>query len=228
MKELYQTIFSDQMMISKKLFSDYKQLGIDEQELVVILHIHRFILEGVFFPPPLKIAELMSVDEQKCSQLLRQLIQKDLLTIIELQSENGIVNERYSLEPLWKKLYQDKPVKSSNNEFNDNMMNIFVLFEQEFGRALSPFEIEMINVWLDEEKIEPTLIKAALRETVLMSKLNFRYIDRILREWQRKGVHTVEQARQQTKSFHAQKSNPPQSKTKHDRSVYYNWLEENE
>ncbi|WP_440898150.1 DnaD domain-containing protein [Amphibacillus sp. Q70] len=228
MQELYQTIFSDQMMISKKLFSDYKQLGIDEQELVVILHIHRFIQEEIFFPPPLKIAELMAIDEQKCSQLLRQLIQKDLLTIIELQSENGIVNERYSLEPLWKKLYQDKPTKNPNNQFNDNMMNIFVLFEQEFGRALSPFEIEMINVWLDEEKIEPVLIKAALRETVLMSKLNFRYIDRILREWKRKGIHTVEQARQQTKTFHAQKSNPTQSKTKRDDSVYYNWLEENE
>ncbi|MBU5594210.1 DnaD domain-containing protein [Amphibacillus sp. MSJ-3] len=228
MKELYQTVVSDQMMISKKLLNSYRQLAIDEQELVIILHIHRFIQEGIFFPTPLKIAELMSIDEQKCSQLLRQLIQKDLLTIVELQTENGIVNERYSLEPLWAKLYQDKPIKRTTDNLDENMMNVFILFEQEFGRALSPIEIEMINVWLDEENIEPALIKAALRESVLMSKLNFRYIDRILREWNRKGIHSVEQARQQAKAFHVQKSTPDQSKVKQDPSVYYNWLEDNE
>src|SRR5699024_12025362 len=78
---------------------------------------------------------------------------------------------------------------------------IFILFEQEFGRPLSPFEIETINAWLDEDNIIPALIKAALRESVLMGKLNFRYIDRILCEWKHKGIHTVEQARESSKSF---------------------------
>src|SRR5699024_228354 len=228
MKERYQMIFTDQMTVPKRLLTHYKKLSISELELAVILHIHRFIDEGDSFPTPIEIAELMSVDEQKCSQLLRQLIQKGLLTILEFQTDNGIVNEQYSLEPLWEKIYQDEPIKKQFDNTDENMMNIFALFEQEFSRTLSPFEIEMINIWLDEEEISPTLIKAALREAVLVSKLNFRYINLILREWKRKGIHTVEQARQQTKSFHAQKEKPAQPREKSDPSVYYNWLEEND
>src|SRR5699024_11453865 len=90
---------------------------------------------------------------------------------------------------LWKKLYTEE--KQEENEEG----TIFILFEQEFGRPLSPFEIETISVWLDEDKMKPSLIKAALREAVLMSKLNFKYIDRILREWKRKDIRSVEQAR---------------------------------
>ena len=226
MNELYQTVFSDQLTVPKKLFVNYKQLSIDEQELVVILHIHRFSQEGLLFPTPFKLAELMTIDEHKCSQLLRQLIQKDLLTIIEFQSENGIANERYSLEPLWEKLYQKQPEKEVNTDSSDQMMNIFVLFEQEFGRALSPFEIETINIWLDQEIIEPSLIKAALRESVLMNKLNFRYIDRILSEWKRKGIRTVDQAREQSKNFHNNKQVESKPRPKVDPAIYYNWLEE--
>lgn len=227
MKDVYQTIFTDQMILPKKLLKHYKLLLIDEQELAMILHIHRFSQEGVLFPTPFRLAELMSVDEQQCSQLLRKLIQKDLLNIIEFQTDNGIVNERYSLEPLWEKLYSEQPTKEINHDVDDELMNIFVLFEQEFGRALSPFEIETINIWLDEETIDPVLIKAALREAVLMNKLNFRYIDRILSEWKRKGIKTVDQARKQSKEFHHNKTKEPKSTVKRDDSVYYNWLDEN-
>lgn len=229
MNDQYQNVIMDQMAIPKRLFNHYKKLLISEQELAVILHIHRFSHEGDHFPTPAKISEFMTIDEQKCSELLRQLIQKGLLTIVEFETESEIVNEQYSLDPLWMKIYQDEPVKKDPDQDKENLMNIFALFEQEFGRALSPFEIEMINIWLDEEKMEPNLIKAALRETVLMSKLNFRYIDRILREWKRKGIKTDEQARQQTKSFHANKSQPTEvKKEKRDPAIYYNWLEEND
>ncbi|WP_431804932.1 DnaD domain-containing protein [Halobacillus andaensis] len=103
------------------------------------------------------------------------------------------------------------------------------MFEQEFGRPLSPFEIENINIWLDQEEQEPALIKAALREAVLMGKLNFKYIDRILREWKRKGIQTVEQARQHGKKFRqgqVKNTSSTKSPVKRDVSLYYNWLEE--
>src|SRR5699024_5492414 len=100
------------------------------------------------------------------------------------------------------------------------------LFEQEFARALSPFEIEMINAWLDDDQFLPSLIKAALREAVLMGKLNFKYIDRILREWKKKGVQTVEQAREIGKEFRKNQTNVTYQVEKNDRSIYYNWLEE--
>src|SRR5699024_3755453 len=124
-------------------------------------------------------------------------------------------SEAYNLNSLWEKLYADE--KESENEGT-----VFILFEQEFGRPLSPFEIETINAWLDVDVIKPELIKAGLREAVLMGKLNFKYIDRILREWQRKGIRTVEQARDASRSFHTSQVKKEYDKPKRDTSIYYN------
>ncbi len=105
------------------------------------------------------------------------------MKIEQKENAKGQISEVYSIEPLLVKLYQEE--KEEVVEEN-NTGTIFILFEQEFGRPLSPFEIEMVSAWLDEDKISPSLIKAGLREAVLMGKLNFKYIDRILREWNKK------------------------------------------
>ena len=60
------------------------------------------------------------------------------------------------------------------------------LFEEEFGRPLSPNEMEKINEWnRDNEK---KLIIFALREASAYGRLNFPYIDKILYTWKEKGI----------------------------------------
>src|SRR5699024_7062854 len=143
-------------------------------------------------------------------------------TIEQSHNEHQQLSETYSLNPLWEKLFTPK----AEPEEGIPEGTLFVLFEQEFGRPLSPFEIETINAWLDEDEIIPSLIKAALRESVLMGKLNFKYMDRILRDWKRKGIHTVEEAREHSKSFrNNQVTKQGEPKEKRDTSFYYNWLE---
>src|SRR5699024_11206143 len=149
----------------------------------------------------------------------KQLIQKNVIEIKELKNNVDQLSEAYSLEPLWQTLYQDKEKDQPNEEGT-----IFILFEQESARPLSPFEIETINIWLDEDNIKPSIIKAALRESVLMGKLNFKYIDRILREWKKKGIHSVEQAREESKNFHKHQVQKTYQTEKRDTSVYFNWL----
>src|SRR5699024_12314269 len=104
--------------------------------------------------------------------------------------------------------------------------HLFLWFEQEFGRPISPFEIETINVWLDEDKMQPNLIKAALREAVLMGKLNFKYIDRMLREWQKKGIRSVKQAKEVSRSFRTDNAKKEYQKEERDTSVNCNRLKE--
>ncbi|QDP40429.1 DnaD domain-containing protein [Radiobacillus deserti] len=224
----YQSILTDQFNIPKMLFCRYKELGLDETEVLLLLQIYRFQEEGVLFPTPTEISAYMTINDQVCSSLLRKLIQMKLLTIHEEKNEQQVLTESYSLEPLWHKLYaatnkHDEPIRVSEDE-----TNIFLLFEQEFGRPLSPFEIETINIWIDQEDQAPALIKAALREAVLLGKLNFKYIDRILREWKKKGIRSVQQAREQSRAFHVHQKHEPalHSDNKRDVSLYYNWLEE--
>lgn len=219
----FQDVLNNQITIPNELLISYKSFDLNETELMVILLIHRSIIKGNNFPTLNELTAILTINEKECSMILRKLIQKHLLKIERTENSQHQLSEAYSLEPLWEKLFQPElPVKQETEDGS-----LFILFEQEFGRPLSPFEIETVNVWLDEDEISPALIKAALRESVLMAKLNFKYMDRILREWKKKGIHTVEQARLASKRFHDNQASK-QARTenkKRDTSFYYNWLE---
>lgn len=215
-----QQLLVNQVSVPQQLFTSYKRLGLNEQDLAVIMQLQRFFMVGIELPTPKEIAQFVTFTEVECTNILRKLIQKGYLQIDSYQNDHEQLTESYNLELLWNK------VLHTNETIEESEGTIFVLFEQEFARALSPFEIEMINAWLDEDQFLPSLIKAALREAVLMGKLNFKYIDRILREWKKKGVQTVEQAREIGKEFRKNQTNITYQVEKNDRSIYYNWLEE--
>ncbi len=221
-KNMFEKILLNQINIPLSLIENYKKIGLNEDELAVILQVYRFIREGNSFPTPRELAEHLTFEEEKCIDTLKNLMQKNILTIEEGDNDYNKISESYSLNPLWEKLFTDA---KKEEEHVEEDTSIFILFEQEFGRPLSPFEIETISVWLDVDVIKPSLIKAGLRESVLMGKLNFRYIDRILREWQRKGIKSVEEAREASKPFHKNQPQKTYKKEKRDTSVYYNWLE---
>jgi len=223
-----QQILLNQIQIPTKLLSAYKSFGLNEQDVMVILQIHRFAQEKIDFPTPAQIATHLTVNEEECANILRKLIQQGLLAIDELKNDQNQLSEAYSLNPLWEKLFRNDGENDIENE-EEIIGNTFILFEQEFGRPITPFEIEMINTWLDVDEIAPQLIKAGLREAVLMGKLNFTYIDRILRDWKKKGIRTVEQARESSRNFRDRQVQKQYTTTnKRDTSIYYNWLEEDE
>ncbi|GAB4073603.1 DNA replication protein DnaD [Barrientosiimonas marina] len=218
----YQDILLNQVPVPVQLLDKYAALGLTEREVMVILQLLRFLHEKNDFPTPGDLANHLTITEKECANILRKLIQQQFLSIEQFRNEQNEITEAYSLNPLWEVLFAEKQEAKENNDGT-----IFILFEQEFGRPLSPFEIEMINTWLDEDNLPPELIKAGLRESVLMGKLNFKYIDRILRDWKKKGIQSVEEARQSSKAFH-QKQAPKQDSgsSERDTSIYYNWLEE--
>lgn len=217
-----QHILHEQINIPAPLIKQYASLGMNEKHLAIILHIHAAQQKGNYFPTPEELAQHLTISSEECSTLLRQLIQRDLLAIEE-DPENSRIKESYSLEPIWEKLFLPEEKKEEDQPIGE----LFQRFEREFGRPISPFEIEMINNWLDEDKYEISLIYAALREAVLMSKLNFKYIDRILLEWRKKGIRSSHEAQQTGRSF---RSSPQISANResrsNDKALYYNWLEE--
>jgi len=87
--------------------------------------------------------------------------------------------------------------KDKNITTTSNSENILELFQSEFHRLLSGFEIEEINHLLNENDSE--LVKEALRTAVNLGKPNVKYIGGILRNWQQNQVTTVEQVRQSEK-----------------------------
>lgn len=212
----------EQMNIPSLLIKDYQNLNLSEVDLMVVLQLVRLQSTGELLPSFDEIAKYMSINSNDVSNVLKKLRNQGLLKIDQFEDSQSVVQEWYSITPLIEKLYD---VDEQEEQLKDEEGKLFRLFEQEFARALSPIEIETISYWLDEDQFKPALIKAALREAVLMGKLNFRYIDRILNEWKKRGIKSVKEAKAQSQhqTQSQQKSAPKENR---DTSVYYNWLEE--
>nr|WP_309100711.1 DnaD domain-containing protein [Fredinandcohnia onubensis] len=219
--------------IPKMLMSSYRHLQLNEEEMMVLFHILTFMDGGNFFPTPIEISNRMTITEEKCMEILRQLIQRGYLEINEENDENRIIYEKYSLRPLWEKMLQYLVQQNMNEEKEieqQHEKDLYSIFEQEFGRPLSPFECESLAMWLDQDHHDPSIIKAALREAVMSGKLNFRYIDRILFEWKKNGIRTISQAQNHSQKFrqhqHKQKQSEQPQQGNYKRTIpFYNWLE---
>jgi DNA replication protein len=213
------------------LFSEYRNLNLNEYELILIIHLLTFIHKGNEFPTPEELAQKMTIADSECTNMLRKLIQQGLIQIIEGYSNEGIRYEKYSLDPLWDKLVDQFLLNKKNNQLQSKQVeetNLYTVFEKEFGRPLSPFECESLAMWMDDDHHDPIIINAALREAVMSGKLNFRYIDRILFEWKKNGIQTIEQAKNQGRKFREKqqqnrKFNDPQESPS---IPFYNWLEQ--
>lgn len=214
--------------IPKLLLQYYKSIGLNEEEFMLLLHVYSSIESGNSFPTPEELSERMTCTQERCMEILRYLIQRGFLQI-DGKSENGVLAESFSLRPLWEKLMVfllEADKKQVKQEAEKAEINIYTLFEQEFGRPLSPIECESLTMWLDQDNHSPLLIKAALREAVMSGKLNFRYIDRILFEWKKKGIETIDQARDQGQKFRLhQRSKTTPVKQETTSIPIYNWLE---
>jgi DNA replication protein len=222
--------------IPQLFFRHYKALKIMDDEAILLLHLVAFHAEHNDFPTPDDLAQRLNFSKNEISQKLQRLMQKGLLEITQGIDGNGIVYEKYSVYPLWDRILDHLEASSVQTEMDaekNEEGEIFTIFEQEFGRLLSPMEIETISMWIDTDHHSPAIIKAALKEAVLAGKISLRYIDRILFEWKKKNIKSVKQVEKHTEQFHSKtttvqpKSNAPTQENTNKVS-FYNWLEERE
>jgi DNA replication protein len=216
------------------LFTEYKRLGLSEGEVMLLLHILIFAeKEGTPFPTVSQLEERMSVSSDQVVRWLQSLVRGGFLQIEEAVEPGGIRSERYSLSPLLQQLaasYLEREVKASTEETEEETyQTLFSLFEQEFGRPLSPMECETLTQWLDEDGHSEELILAALREAVFCGKVSFRYIDRILLEWQRNHIRTPEEAVEYSRRFRQKGILYQDKKTEKNTDSFslYNWVNQN-
>lgn len=220
--------------ISQLFFSHYKAINIKDEEAILLLHLIAYGEAGNHFPTPQNLSDRTHFNEHKVVSILQRLVQKGLVKIEQHMDANGVHYEYYAFHHLWELLLDQ--VEQEENHSEDEQVKveegeIYKLFEQEFGRLLSPMEYETIGMWFDQDKHSVALIRLALKEAVLSQKLSLRYIDRILFEWKKKNIKTVEAAENQTAQFRQQipvqqqVEQPAISSTK---VSFYNWLEERE
>ncbi|PLS16319.1 DNA replication protein DnaD [Bacillus sp. M6-12] len=217
------------IMVPSFLLSHYKMLGLNESELMLLLQLQNFSEQGNKFPTPAEISARMTFSEAECLLFLQKLIQKGFI-VIEEEITDSIRHESYSLEPMLVKIincFLNEQNHKESEQVKQEEESLYTVFEQEFGRPLSPFECETLAMWMDDDAHQPEIIKAALKEAVISAKLNFRYIDRILFEWKKNGIKTIDQAKMQGEKFraHQKRGRKPEPVVVKD-VPFYNWLEQ--
>jgi len=212
--------------IKDYIINNYVKLGLDEKLAMLLIHIYNVSEKGENFLSIKHLKEQMTLDFVACSNLVLKLVQTNLIAFDIVVDENGKRKEKFTLEPLYQKILQDllnekdKDVKiNQDNEASE----IVGVIELEFGRTLSSFEIQLIASWISEYQYDINLIKLALKEALLASAYNLKYVDRILLTWQQKNINTVEQARDYTKTFKRYEA-PKKESFKKEEEVYVSWM----
>lgn len=122
---------------------------------------------------------------------------------------------------------QDIKYRILRTQQESNEVELYRIFEREFGRIMSPFEVQMISEW--NGKFHTDVIKLALREAIIRNVKQMKYIDRILLNWEQAGVTTVSEAIEISKRYERKVTvdRTVQTATRETipNGLFYNWLE---
>lgn len=195
------------------LLKSYSELGLSHAEAMLMLQIMNFAnAEQHAFPTPEQLATSMGAELEQVVEWLQRLLNDGFLTI-DQETINGLIVERYNWSGWLMKAsaWHAQQLRASKQEDRrklsalkqkDDVAKLFHMFEQEFGRPLSPMEYETINAWYEQDKYTEELILLALKEAVFAGKLSFRYIDRILIDWSRHRVTNAEELKHYRSQFY--------------------------
>lgn len=100
---------------------------------------------------------------------------------------------------------ESKIKESKVNKSKERLRNAFELFEAGFGHPLSQPELQALSDWLTV--FSDDVVVLALDKAISNKAKSFKYINKVLQDWQSAGVKTIEDAER-----HMQSRTKPKSK----------------
>ena len=210
------------VIIRKELLDHYSDMGLNETELIILIKLLHSAEISNKQPSIETLQQGSTLDSREITAIIQRLIQYDLLELNVSKDEEGKFTEYMNLDKFYTRLSEIIDSIEEEEIAEDNTLafeNVFKNIELTFGRALSPYEIETINQWLDVDHHELSVIQAALDEATSQNKLSFKYIDRILLNWKKNNVKTIEDSKKISRQF-----NQPQMKHTVQKVPKFDWL----
>ncbi|MBP3920316.1 MAG: DnaD domain protein [Bacilli bacterium] len=211
-EKIKEIIKQNDIIIPKLLFINYKNIGLNSEELIFII----YLLNSNEIFNPKKISNELTMPLNEVMDMVEKLTTKGILKV-ELKKIGNIRNEYINLDGLYSKLV----FNFLNEEQKEEKTNIYDIFEKEFGRTISPIEYQIIGAWLENGTSEETII-LALKEATYNGVSNLRYIDKIISEWNKKGIKTKQDV-EKSRIAHKQKKEPKTN----NKILEYDWLNDN-
>lgn len=199
--------------VDKLVLNKAKEMNLDVNSLILLIYFLNQKNKEIFDYK--KIIDDLNFNEKELLDSISSLKEKNILSIYMEKNESGILEEKVDISSFYDIIFS-KLLESSEEKTKEQ--DLFDCFEREFGRTLSPMEYQIINSWL-EQRISNELILAALKETVFNGVNNLRYVDKILYEWNKKGIKKVSEI-----SKNERKAAEEEEKTEN--YYEYDWLNE--
>lgn len=165
------------------------------------------------------IGNTLGLDEGAVMEAFNSLMLKGLINIESTKDLDNRMQEVVTLCGVYDFICDD--VEEVSKE--EVKIDVFKTFEKELGRTISSMELEMINGWLSTGTPEE-LILGALREAVYNGVTNFKYIDRIIYEWEKKGFKTMDDVSKHLMSRRENKSNNESISKTEQEVADYDWV----
>ena len=197
------------------LLSSYKKMGLNETELLLLIHLWRFEQEErKSYPTPKELSSYMTISSDEIQELLAGMIEKKVLTVEHIYDPNNQRwTDRFSFAGLFDQLMEhwallkaqqlESEKKSGLQLSAEVAQSLFQAFEEEFGLLLSPFESNQILEWCYKDKYSPELVLEALRKASIRGVKNLKYIDSILLDWSKHNISSLAEVEQYELQFQA-------------------------
>lgn len=169
----------------------YKQLDMTELELVVMLkvldlyRINKKVRNS-------KVASELGMKKQDVEVIINNLMIKKIYSITIETNENGLTEEKVSLESLFNKV-EDCYKSETLLKVESDLKELIASFEREFNRTLTPYEYNIIEEFVTKDGFTIPEIKSALKKAVMQQKITLSYIEQLLLKSRRKTLGDVEE-----------------------------------
>ena len=189
------------LVIPIYLLKKYKDLKLELDEFIYLMYLYnqgnRFTFDPNLF------AGALNRDLSEIMEFTNQLTDKGFITVEVFENEKGFMEEIVVLDNFYNKIKYYMMDEVNQDEVKEiEGSTIYEVIENEFARTLSSIEFEIIKAWL-ESGFSEEIIKEALKEAVLNGVSNLKYIDKILYEWNKKGIKTVKDVEKNRKKRNA-------------------------
>lgn len=172
------------LVVPGVLFFNVGKLGINYDELYFLTYVLN--LSNRDFDM-VKIGKEINIKPKDVLKLVNDLSEKNLLKL-DVVKKGLDVSEYINLDGLYHKLAF---LSMEKEEVKEVKATLYDEFEKEFKRPLTPREFQIINAWKEVGYMDETIL-LALKEASYNEVFSVAYIDKILNNWDKKGIRTKE------------------------------------
>ena len=217
-KNVLDMLKSKNIVVPLYLYRCYSKLNIGLEEFIFLMYLYNHG-EKVLFDPGV-ISNDLGIEIKHVMLLISNLTEAKLLNLEVIKNDKNISEEYISITDFYQKMSLIIMDEVNNDTSRDDEESIFDIIEREFARTLSPMETEIIKAWLSSG-YNTDLIKEAIKEATFNGVSNLRYIDKILYEWNKKGIKTSTDVDKNRNEYKEKKNEKLEV-------FEYNWLEDDD